>query len=390
MKVLFPALLLTSICTYSADIDSISVRFAEKSPSIIAEKARIDAEYQDALNENILEGPEAEFEYKFGKEENRWGAGIGQGFDWPGVYTARRSANGIRKSALGRLYESRLADKALDIKLAILRYRRAAEIRDTYSDILKHFELLKETYRNSFARGETTVLDMRRIEVEAFKTSVETSAAEAGLKSAEADLIGLGGKELAEASDTYSYTIATPPGTFDDYRIAMEEDNPELKYLNSMTHLAETEMKVAHRSLFPSFKLSFIHDYEEGSHFNGFGIGISLPSWNGKHRIAAARNSAFAATNELTDYRVRMSAQLYSDYDRANRLYATIYSASGTFDDGEYYRLLRKALDAGQITLYRYLTDYLEYTSARITYINLLYDYAEADAMLNRYTILAK
>ena len=69
MKVLFPALLLTSICTYSADIDSISVRFAAESPALISEKARIDAEYQNALNENILEGPEAEFEYKFGREE---------------------------------------------------------------------------------------------------------------------------------------------------------------------------------------------------------------------------------------------------------------------------------------------------------------------------------
>lgn len=62
-------MLLTSICTYSADIDSISVRFAAESPALISEKARIDAEYQNALNENILEGPEAEFEYKFGRRK---------------------------------------------------------------------------------------------------------------------------------------------------------------------------------------------------------------------------------------------------------------------------------------------------------------------------------
>lgn len=389
MKFLLPVLLLTSICAYSADIDSIAVRFAGESPSLAAEKARLDAEYQEALNENILEGPEAEFEYKFGREENRWGAGIGQGFDWPGVYAARRTANGIRKSALGRLYESRLADKALDIKLAILRHRRAAELHAAYSDIKKHFELLKDTYARSLARGETTILDVRRVEVEFFKASVEVGEAETALKSAEANLIGLGGKDLAEASGSYRYTLAAlrPMQVYQD---AMVEANPEMAYYNSLSHLAEAEMKVARRSLLPSFKLSFIHDYEEGSHFNGFGIGISLPSWNGKHRIAAARSAAVAATSALTDYKMQMSAQLYADYARAGELYSTLSASTATFEDGDYTRLLQKALDAGKINLYQYLSDYLEYTGAKVTYINLLYDYAETDARLSRYSILDK
>lgn len=384
MRAILAFFLLCGIAVHATDLDSVAVRFAASSPSVKAEKARLSAEYSEALDANILAGPEAEVEYKFGPAENRWGVSVGQSFDWPGVYSARRQANGVRATAFERLYQSRLIDKAVEIKRAVLRYCRARDMQAAYGDILANLRLMKDTYAKSLERGECTVLDLRRVEVEFFKANVENRDAENELKAAVADLRALGGDDLANEAAAFSY-IPAAPKPFAVYEEAMEASNPELAYYKDLTRLADAELKVGRRSLLPSFKLAFIHDYEENTHFNGFGIGISLPTWNGKHRIAAARSNAIAATEALVDYRLLASSQLYADYDTAAGLYATVAESVKTFEGDEYQRLLKKALDVGKITLYEYLTDYLGFTDAKVTYIKLLYDYADADARLGRH-----
>lgn len=389
MRAILPALFLLSVGVHAAGIDSLAINYAKLNPEVQAASFEIESEYQNSLDANMLSGPEAEFEYKFGKEENRWGVSVGQSFDWPGLYSARSKANKYRSYSATLLRSTFLSDKALEIKLAVQTYCRARDLYETYSATISHFGMLKAAYEKNLARGECTILDVKRIEIECFKAAVEQKEVESELKAAAALLLSLGDQELLDAANIYTFKPSAP-ASFDYYFHAMENGSTLLAYHKSQSQLAMAEASVARRSALPSFKLSFVHDFEEGSHFNGFGIGIALPTWNRSHRTAAAKAEYNARMNDALDCHKQLSTALMAEYAHATDIYPNLQASGSVFADNDYPALLKKALDAGQITLFQYISEYVEYNGAKTTYINLLYDYAEALARLNRYSISEK
>ena len=110
----------------------------------------------------------------------------------------------------------------------------------------------------------------------------------------------------------------------------------------------------------PSFKLSYAHDYEDGKHFNGFGIGISLPSWQPKKSVRMAEAKAIAADFDVLDYDIVRKARLNADYNEARHLYERIANEREVLAN-DYPALLKKAFDSGIFTIFEYLTEYNTY-----------------------------
>ena len=88
------AILCPALVAAAADIDSEARRIAATMPSVKPSRRRRQLKKESLDAANVLSGPEAEFEYKFGPEQNRWGVSIGQEFEFPGVYGARSRKTG--------------------------------------------------------------------------------------------------------------------------------------------------------------------------------------------------------------------------------------------------------------------------------------------------------
>lgn len=127
-----------------------------------------------------------------------------------------------------------------------------------------------------------------------------------------------------------------------------------------------------------------MHDFEDERHFNGFGIGISLPSWRPRSAIKAAEAEHNAATFDALSELIELKASLQADYARAVSLRRLVKPE--LFDDA-YPQLLRKALDAGRITLFQYLTEYQDFLEARQAQIDAEAEALNAEAVLRRYFI---
>ena len=122
------ALLCPALVAAAADIDSEARRIAATMPSVKALEAQATAEKESLDAANVPGGPEAEFEYKFGPSQNRWGVSIGQEFEFPGVYGARSRENRLRKRAFEALYSQELAQRTLDVKLAFISVAEARQL----------------------------------------------------------------------------------------------------------------------------------------------------------------------------------------------------------------------------------------------------------------------
>lgn len=376
------ALLCPALVAAAADIDSEARRIAATMPSVKALEAQATAEKESLDAANVLSGPEAEFEYKFGPEQNRWGVSIGQEFEFPGVYGARSKENRLRKRAFEALYSQELAQRTLDVKLAIISLAEARQLCDIVAEAAKSTDGLCEAYRLALKRGETTILELRKVELRQFAVSQQLAQAMSDRSGAEANLRALCAGETLQLSDSLELPALRD---YEVYHESFVKANPGLTYSSLMADAENASVSTARRSALPSFRISYIHDFEEDMHFNGFGISLSLPSWNNRHNVAAARARAFAAEQTLADSRLLADAQFYAAYDKAQRLHGELEKGRKLFEADEYTVYLDKALKAGRINIFTYLTEQEDYLQSRLDYISLRASYARAEAELAKY-----
>ena len=138
----------------AVDTDSLALAMARSNPDVAAAHTQIAATDYSGRAANVLAGPEAEFEWKRGGGESRWGVSVGQSFDWPGVSSARRHATEARTDAARQLYAAAVQEKWLEAKTAIMQYA-AAGVQVAYlRRAVDNFKHLGEVYgaRSSAAR----------------------------------------------------------------------------------------------------------------------------------------------------------------------------------------------------------------------------------------------
>lgn len=363
------------------NLDTICRRVALEAPSLRAEAARLDADRIQSDADNSLAGPEADFDYKFAPtgEPNRWGVSVGQSFDWPGLYGARRKSNRLRAGAMRQLHEQNVLDKALELKLAALSLAQARENHALMSEAAKNFEELHTYLQGAFDRGATTILALRKSELQLVAMRTALADAEAAVVRAEASLNAI----QPGCLDSFRDIVAITPSPLRPETVYAEafDTAPLTGAKQGELDAARNDISVARRSGLPSFKLSYAHDFEDGNHFNGFGISVALPSWQPKKTVDAARARALAADFDMVDYTTVQRARNHANYQEASRLYARISDESKALE-GDYPALLKKAFDSGILNIFDYITEYNAYLDILSAHKALVARYAEIEARL--------
>lgn len=371
----------------ASDLDAAARSIAERNPELAASRARYEAEISAVRADNVLPGLEVDFDYKFGKHENRWGGSVSQPFDWPGLYSARRRAANVRRAAFEQLYRADYLEQALAAKQLLLDYIRAKSIVDVLAEAQANVDCLEKLYDYAFERGETTILEVRKLSLQAFALSTRRAEAEAELESVVASLRALnGGEDVNVALGIgFSIEVLEAENLYIDQLVA---NDPTVAAESSLLSAADNEIALAKQSAFPSFNIGYAYENEGGESFHGFAVGIALPTWSNSARVASSRAERLAVELGAKDYALRLRAQLSADYAAATRLGVRLDAGRNTFGADEYPQLLRKALDGGRINIFDYLREYNEYLDAKSEFIELEYQYASVVARLNRYSLL--
>ncbi len=360
-------------------LDSLAAAIADSSPALQQLRHSYEAELEEARAANALQGIEADFDYKFGSQDDRWGVAVSQGFDWPGVYSARRKANGFRADAYRYLYAGERADRVCEASQALIEYAAAEGQLQLLNTSLDNVNELRAAYSTAFEKGAATILEVRKLELEAFATEGRVADARQRLNSARAALLALGAEVPAAVPALPAYSVADVEGLTAD-------NNPALRAAGSLADAARADISAARRSALPSFKVGFVHDYEDGQHFNGFSVGISLPSWSPRHSVAAARSRALAAEAAVELAVPAFNARVNADRAEAVALAARIAFGADLFGSDDYPALLRKALDRRAMTLPEYLREYNDYLEAKAEYIDMQARLASLYSSLKRYS----
>ncbi|MCC8038743.1 MAG: TolC family protein [Bacteroidales bacterium] len=354
--------------------------------------AQENAALADLETINRLPDPEIELEYKWGDRSeagHKLDLGVTQSFDWPGVYAARRE----EAKALDNLISAQTVARYQELKLQIsqllveLTYQNRRLL--LLDSIVATYDDLHNAYQRGRESGHTTLLDLKKIELEQLNMGREVidarNAREETLNALENLCPEYDWTDLAN-------TIDYPPVENldeDGWCLMCQEmalrTNGNLMVKGMEYQVAEARLKVEKRSALPSWSLGYRYANEEGYNFNGVAVGMSVPLWSSRSKVKAAQAQLTANELSLSIVREQVANKVISEFFRAQRLNKDCQEYRATLFSSDLPRLLKMALDGGEMSLLDYLQESAYFLQAHQQLLTLERDLALTLAQLNSY-----
>ncbi|WP_290450423.1 TolC family protein [Duncaniella muris] len=383
------ALALT-VCSVSAsDFDKVLNTVVSNNMALKYADAENQAAIASLKSENTLDAPEIGFESLWGAKGigDKRNFSISQGFDWPGVYTARREA--IRKSqaAMQYLQESAMIEARQEVRLLLIDIIYAKQRIAATEKICDGLSSLQKTFRKAVDEGNETKLDYN-------KSVIEKIAAERELKTLRGEYAAMlaslramnGGKDVEDlvASVGNVYPEVDLASLRPDVENIRAKD-PAIAAMKADAEVQKSLLKVEKRSLLPGFTLGYSHEWEMGDRFNGFSVAVSLPFITGNKKVKASRLQVSDSEMQQEMELIRLSAAMSGDYEKALLYRELLDQYEDIMNDNSDFELLKKAFDGGQINFLTYMQELNYFLAARRDFLETLYNYNCALARLQRY-----
>ena len=365
----------TSFTVWANEMQTI----ARNNTTLKAMHAQLQATLLANSADNALPDPEAEVAYMFGSPkgvEPRTNVAVTQSLDW-GVLTGRRrklsKAANTAAMAEYRVAFQKVMSEADAALVQMVYYNRLQAELETRCHETRNIMLM---YEKKYTDGDVNLIELNKVRL-------NTAVSEAELQRAKADRAAVaqtlqrlnGGAPITMPDTVYPATTALPPlATLKEampHTAAMAQAEASLAQSTAAVKLAKVEGM-------PEFTVGFQGEYIKDNNYSGPSIGFSIPLWgNTRRKVKAARATQVASQLSLADARQQQLSTLDQLYMQATNLNATTQQLKDHLAATTNDALLRRSLEAGQLSVLNYLLEQSFYYSARTALLE-----AERDAQL--------
>lgn len=381
-------LVLAPAASAQRSIDEVLRQVENASRELEAQRQLTAAQKQDAATGKYMGQPGRSKWKRCGERPEE-----GRTPSWP---SSRRSisrpstgpATGIAKLK-GSLYEKQwesqrqqllLQAKQLCIEIVYL-YRQ----RDLLDERLSNAERLSEAYRRKMETGDATSLEANKIAVESIsaRTAADLNRAELQAKIQQLNTM-TGDSDDSFEDVTYPPVETLPPA--DVLSEAYMSGNPLLESMENTLEIDRRTVALNRGLSLPQFEIGYRHDYGEGR-ATGFKVGMSVPLFENKNKVKAAKAAAVSSQAQLESARTNAASQFRMLYDQAVALSESMRSMRSALASQNSLEILGKALDAGQISVIDYFTEANLLFESRGTLLQIERDYQSAVAALYSFSL---
>lgn len=355
-----------------------------------AESLRGEAEVQNLLAENQLGGPEAEFSRVWGSNAevgNKWALSVSQGFDWPGVYAARRHAAAHASRATQMLRESAMLDARTEARQLLVDAIHLRQILSMQDTLASRVDRLLEVYRRGAEEGTETRLDYNKTALERISIHRELHSLQGQWDELTAQLRTFNSGADVEPILVLVGTDYPPvPAVLEAPSAALiRERDPAYAAAAATAEQQRSMVKVENLSRLPGFSVGYVHETELGGNFDGFSIGLTIPSWGKNRKARAASLEADAALADAEMAVVTRSASMNATVAKLRALREVLDEYEPIVNDPANLELLHLAYKEGQITYLTFIEESNYFIAARRDYADTLYEYHTLLVNLTRY-----
>lgn len=370
-------------------IDEVLQYIEQSSKELQAQRRLTEAQKLEARTGNSLQNPTVELENLWrhpAKSGSDAELTVMQGFDFPSAYVARNQIAKLK----GFAYESQGAEvrqqillqaKQLCLEIIYLRQQQAS-----LNERLSNTKRLATVYAEKLEAGTANILETNKINVELITTQTAVDLNATSLRTCMEQLSNLAGGNPVNFTAT-EYPVEQPLPDYATLEALYLEQNPELQRL-AHEHSADQKSIALNKALgLPKFEVGYRHNYGLEGRLNGFAVGMSIPMFENKNKVKAARAQSYFSDTKLQSAKLNNITQLKQLYQQALTLRASATSLETILRNQNTLGLLNKALDAGQISVIEYFTEVNALYQNRETLLKLQKDYRTVTAQIFRYEL---
>ncbi len=350
---------------YLSDIEQNSL-------TLKALRGEMEAEQLANKTGVFLANPEVEFNYLWGAPSivgERNDFSIKQEFDFPTAYKHRnRRANQLNENAELR-YKSERINTLLNAKEIMAQLTHLNALEKLYVVRVGRAEQLLNSYKKSSNRGESNILEVNKSELNYNSVSTKLTQIRVEREGLLAQLKQLnGGVDINFGVSAFRHSAL--PDNFEQWYTEIEAKSPILQYVKGEILANESQIKAERAMTLPKLSAGYMSESVVGQDYRGVSVGVTIPLWENKNRVKRAKAELLVAKTIAEDTRLTFYNSLKSLFQNAKVLQRSVKTTAASLLSLGSDVLLKKALDAGEISLLTYLQEVNYYYDAEEELLN--------------------
>ena len=376
-----------SVNLSAATLDETAWQILKGSPEYQSQNYSLDAVMNNLKTASNLPDPEISGEYLIAPKDeiNRWGAQVEWGIEWPGVYSARRKEAEKKMSVAESQISAQRAEKLAEIKDLLLDYIRCRQKILLLEELSQNNDTIYRLAEEAARGGEMTVLDLNKVKLEYANIRV----VKATLLDEEAEVVGnisrIYGKECLDLLQNLECRFPELVMPTEEEIAMIKEKAPAVKAAMEEAETARLGRKVTKMEALPSLSVGYKHAFEDGTHFNGLILGVSVPIFSSRGKQKAAKADILDAEFKAEAASNEIETEAAASLKRLKLIAEQIKEIEPIVESADYNSTLLKAYKGGVITLIEYISERNFFTSAAIELVSLRHNAAKTLAFLQRY-----
>ncbi len=357
--ILIAVLALTGPVAAQQPIDAVLQQIERNNTTLEALRKQTEADKLQNKTGITLPDPEVSFDYLWGDPSaigNRKDFGVSQSFDIATIAGSRRRVADAQNGLLDVEYRAGRMAVLLEAKQACIQLIYYNALKAELEQRLAHAQAVADFYDRQLADGNANRLEVN-------KARLSLSAAQGELRRNEVERANLlselqrlnGGEPIAFDQAVYAQPVL--PQDFEAWYDEAAAANPALAYARQNVELKRREMKLGKLSGLPQISAGYMSELVPESNFRGITLGLSVPLWSNRNRMKQAKAAVVAAELQQKDATVQFYERLRNQYDRTLGLQRTAGEYRKALAELDNTQLLRRALDAGEISLLDYIVE---------------------------------
>lgn len=341
------------------NINSLLTSIEENNTTLQSLRESAEAHKLENKTGIYLENPEVGFDYLWGNPSDigkRTDFSVMQSFDMATITGMKSKAANKQNVLVDWQYKADRMNILLEAKQYCIDLIYYNALRKELDLRLQHARTITNGYGDRLNSGDVSRLEYNKAQLNLSSVLGEISRIDVERNALLEQLKRLnGGKDIVLDDDRYDEVLLPP--LFDDWFERTAVQNPLLAYARQEVEVSKQQVSLNRMQGLPSLSAGYMSEKVVGEQFQGLSVGISIPLWENKNRVKQAKAAVRAAESRATDSRLQFYNQLQLLYNRTAGLKVATEKYQQSLEMANSTELLKKALDAGEISLLEYMVE---------------------------------
>lgn len=356
-------------------IDAILRQVEANNKQLQANAQTVRAQKLENRASNNLADPTLSYAHLWDSDDKNITVGelvIAQSFDFPSLYVSRARLNRLKGQSLDAQSDALRQQILLQAQEACLDIIHLSRRQQLLDERLKNAEELAAFYQRRLETGDASSLETNKINLELLNVRTEARLNRTALDSKLKELTALNGNQslvpgrpmpdgpaaaTAQNLGLTDYPSVPLPADFGPLCEELLASDPTLLSLQNESLAAQKQLSVSRQGWLPGLEVGYRRNTESRHPLNGIVVGFSFPIFQNQGKVKAARSQALSIDYQKENARLSASTALWQLYDEACNLHASMQEYAETFGRQQDLKLLRQALEGGQISMIEYFVE---------------------------------